>query len=215
MDSFERDFKLVKHFFPKLTYRTASNHPFWQIEGKIDIQDITGCYLETFDIIVKVSKQYPYCVPMLFEKSNLIERHEDWHISDQGLCCIDVPNRLEIEAKRGINILEFIKNKVYSYFANQLYKKQNSQYANGEYKHFTEGTLQYYLEDLGLTSIDEILKILSSLNTSTKLDRNGPCLCGSGKKLKKCHINQINLIISSGKERILMDLFSIDKYKNS
>ena len=209
MASFEKDFKSVVRYFPKLSFRTSKSCPFWQIEGKIDIQDTANAYWETFDIIIKVPKSYPYCIPEVFEKSNHIKRHPDWHIDDKGECCVDINNRLKVEAKRGINILEFVRKKVYSYFANQLYKKYHKEYANGEYKHSPEGILQYYIEDLGFTSINEVLKVLQRLSQDTKIDRNSLCPCGSTKKTKKCHLNQINLIISSGKKTILKDRVSL------
>lgn len=215
MSTFEKDFKSVATYFPKLTYRTASNCTFYQIEGKIDIQDSTGAYWETFDIIIKVPKSYPYCIPKVFEKSNIIKRHQDWHIDSEGECCVDIANRLNVEAKRGINILNFIRKKVYSYFANQLYKQKSDEYANGEYKHSIEGVIQYYLEDLGISSIEVTLKILNNLSLGTKLERNEPCFCGSNKKLKKCHLDQINLIVSSGKETIEKNLILIKAYHHS
>lgn len=35
-------------------------------------------------------------------------------------------------------------NKIYSYFANQLYKLQNHKYAGKEYLHNVEGVIQFY-----------------------------------------------------------------------
>lgn len=205
MLSFEKDFKIVQEYFPKLSFRTSKDCPFWQIEGKIDIQDTSNAFLETFDIIIKVPKSYPYCVPKVYEKSQHIERHPDWHIATDGECCVDITNRLQVEAKRGINILNFIRKKVYSYLANQLYKIHHKEYANGEYKHYTEGILQYYLEDLHFASIDEAIRVLTHLNINPRIDRNLLCPCGSTKKLKKCHLQEIIIINSTGKDTIITD----------
>lgn len=215
MSTFEKDFKILQEYFPKLSFRTSKDCTFWQIEGKIDIQDTSNAFLETFDIVIKVPKSYPYCIPKVYEKSQHIERHTDWHIAKDGECCVDIENRLRVEAKRGINILNFIRKKVYCYFANQLYKMHFKEYANGEYKHYTEGILQYYLEDLGFVSIDQTLRVLNHLNISPGIDRNGLCPCGSTKKTKKCHLQQIITINSAGKGTTLKDALLLNVLRNS
>lgn len=215
MSRFEKDFKIAQEFFPKLSFRTSKKSPVWQIEGIIEIQDTSHAYWGSFDVLIKVPKSYPFCVPIVCEKSLHIKRHPDWHISDDGECCIDIGNRLKIEAKKGINILSFIRYKVYSYFANQLYKMHQEEYANGEYKHYTEGILQYYLEDLNFSSIDEIINVLNHLESKKPLDRNRFCPCGANKKIKKCHLQQIIKINSTGMNTIKNDKLLLEEFRNN
>ena len=145
---FERDFEIAKARFPKLRYSRSKKLDSWVIAGELDICDTKGIYWDTFDLFIIVPRAYPYCVPLLLENSEIIPRDIDWHINSKGFCCYDVDHNLTIMSKTGIDLLDFIANKIYSYFANQLYKLNKNKYAGAEYAHHLEGVIQYYIEEI-------------------------------------------------------------------
>lgn len=206
---FERDFVEVENRFPKLRYFQDVKLQTWKITGELDICDIEGMYWNTFSIIILVPQSYPYCVPIVIEKSTIIPRDEDWHISEQGVCCIDVTHKLTVESRTGINICKFISDKVYPFFANQLHKIHKKSYAGEEYAHHFEGILQYYYEEHDMPDEQSILYLLSHIVNNRKTDRNDNCPCGSYKKAKHCHLDSIAYIRRLGIEKIKDDIEKI------
>jgi len=209
---FERDFKNAKILFPKLGYTYNTEHGMWCITGQLDICDVKGVYWNTFDIILVIPKSYPYCIPLLMEQSKLIPREIDWHISPEGFCCMDVEHNLIAMSKRGINLTDFIKDKVYSFFANQLYKLEAQHYAGPEYAHHVAGVLQYYKEKHNISNAETVLIFLDAVLSKTRIGRNDSCLCGSGNKTKNCHIEAIDTMKLLGMEKLKKDKESILSY---
>ncbi|WP_284650740.1 hypothetical protein [Flavobacterium terrisoli] len=209
ISQFERDFIQVKESFPKLVYGWIKKDKLWVISGELDICDVKGDYWNTFNIGILVSETYPYCVPVVFERSEITPRDIDWHISKEGICCVDSDNKLLAMSRLGINIKDFIAEKVYTYFANQLFKLEEKVYAGAEYKHHIDGVIQYYLEDLRIPTVENILVFLEMILNKADLTRNRMCPCSSGEKIKNCHEKEIETIKSLGREKITSNLKKI------
>ncbi|MEL1248384.1 SEC-C domain-containing protein [Flavobacterium helocola] len=206
ISQFERDFIKVNESFPLLNYSWNNKSKSWVIKGDLDICDVKGVYWNTFNIAIVVPEGYPFCVPMVFEISQILPRDKDWHISDEGICCIDIEHNLIVMSRKGIQMNDFIEKKIYPYFANQLYKLEKHKYAGEEYGHETEGIIQYYNENLKIQSLDSIIVFIEIIIKNNDLTRNRLCPCNSGKKIKKCHETSIELIKTLGKVKILDDL---------
>ena len=113
--------------------------------------------------------------PKVFETGGRIEKLAakigkpiiDQHVyPNDNSCC------LGIDFNTQITLQEFILNKVYPYFVWQAYfDKYRKIPPCGEYSHGGKGFAEYKqdLKDIG---------------------RNDPCICGSGKKYKKCCIDK-------------------------
>src|SRR5690606_18557162 len=168
---FERDFEVVEELFPKLTYSWSFKFKFWVIVGELDICDTRGIYWNTFNIIIAVPQKYPHCVPVLVEQSKIIPRDINWHISSEGLCCVDISHNLIAMSKIGINIYSFISDKVYPYFANQLYKLVENEYAGKEYAHHFDGIIQYYIEDHNLPNVNAVISLLQRITKKSHIGR--------------------------------------------
>lgn len=212
LTAFERDFDCVKYSFPKLDHSWNSDKKFWLVKGELDICDVKGNYWDTFNIAILVSETYPYCVPHVFEISEIIPREEDWHVSADGECCVDIDNKLIAASRIGIDINKFITDLVYPFFANQLFKLAAKRYAGEEYGHRVDGLIQYYLEDLKFPSVEKILNILESILSGADLTRNTLCPCGSEIKTKQCHEKEIEIIKSLGRTKIEKDASEIGKW---
>ncbi len=208
---FERDFGEAKEYFPKLSYGRNRKNKIWIISGELDICDVKSNYWNTFDIKIIVPESYPYCVPIVLEISEIIPRDIDWHISENGICCLDSDNNLILLSRHGINLRDFIAKKIYPFFANQLYKLQENKYAGEEYKHHIEGVIQYYVEDLKIPTTENIVVFLELIINKKDLTRNRLCPCKSGEKIKNCHEKSIEAIKTIGREKMLYDLAKIKK----
>jgi hypothetical protein len=176
------------------------------IAGELDICDTKGIYCDTFDLFIVFPPAYPYCVPLIIENSEIIPRDIDLHINSKGFCCYDVDHNLTGMSKTGINLSEFIANKIYSYFANQLYKLNENKYAGAEYARHVNGVIQFYIEGLYLTKGGIVIKFLEAVLSNNGISRNDPCIFGSRIKVKSCHHKGIDSIKSLGKDKIANDL---------
>lgn len=209
LSRFEKDFHIAQNRFPKLNYRWDKKNRQWVIAGQLDICDTKGVYWDTFDIRIFVPQSYPFCVPILIERSKIIPRDIDWHISQGGVCCYDIEHNLIAMSKRGINLVDFIATKIYPYFANQLYKKAEKKYAGSEYAHYLSGVIQYYCEEHHLQNEKSIINLLQCILDKSGITRNDKCPCGSGMKTKHCHQSSIDTIKSLGYTKIKADLNEI------
>jgi hypothetical protein len=204
-----KDIKEVNNAFPKLNYFDKSEGIFFK--GELDICDTKGNYWDTFTIGITIPKNYPFGVPLLFEISNIIPREDDRHIDKNGLCCVDIEHELLYLSRQGIRIIDFIRDKVYPFFANQLYFKEEGKYSNGEYKHRFEGIVQFYNERLNITDNKEAIKILQTLLEGKNHSRNELCFCGSEKKLKHCHLESVIFLKTLGNKCLIRDLEEFEK----
>ncbi len=211
---FERDFGAVEIRFPKLMYSWSSKIKSWLIVGELDICDTKGIYWDTFNIAIVVPQSYPYCIPVLVEKSEIIPRNIEWHISSEGICCFDITHNLIVMSKVGINICRFINDKIYTYLANQLYKLADKKYAGKEYGHHLDGIIQYYIEEHHLPDENAVISLLHQIVIKSGISRNDKCPCGSGEKIKICHQQSINTIKMLGIAKIKTDLENIKADQN-
>ena len=202
---FVRDFKETAERFPKISYTFDDTQRFWTITGELDICDVKGNYWGTFDIRIIVPQAYPYCIPLVQEVSNIIPRDIDWHIDESGFCCLDIDHRLIHMSRRGIRLTSFIANKIYPYFANQLYKLESGNYAGSEYAHHFPGVVQFYEEDLKLDPVQATV-FLERLVSRMPVGRNEKCLCSSGLKLKCCHIESFRYLKDLRLDKLKEDL---------
>ena len=169
---FERDFPIVKEYFPLLSYSWSLKSKSWIITGELDICDVKGDYWNTFDIAIIVPKGYPNCVPVVFERSEISPRDIDWHISKEGTCCVDVDNNLLVMSRTGINIKDFISQKVIHILRINYTSYKNINIAGEEYGHHTDGIIQYYVEELNIPTADDIIIFIEMILNKTDLTRN-------------------------------------------
>ncbi len=102
----------------------------------------------------------------------------DLHFYDTGACCLSirrVPDRF-------LTIERFMDELVVPFFYRLSYVDRYGLDAAkrdlwGEYSHGDEGYLEY---------TDEILRL-----ASVRPERNAPCPCGSGRKYKRCHLDEV------------------------
>lgn len=209
--AFEKDFAVLSDKFPKLKCSFNKKNNQWIVIGEIDISDIKGNYWDTFRIRIFMPDNYPFGIPILQELSNVIRRTEEWHIDKYGICCTDINHNLQIKARRGIRIYNFIEDEVYPYLANQLFKCVEKKYAGSEYDHGFEGIIQYYKRQLDLQP-ELALLFLKMVSSGNLPNRNDPCPCNSGRKLKSCHLNSINSLKDIQKSQVQKDIDCFQNY---
>lgn len=202
----DKDLNEVLEMFPKLKLFEKDKKK--TISGEIDIFDAVGNYVNSFDINVAVPRNYPHGFPLLFETSNKFEHIPDRHINEDGSCCVCSLQESDLISQKGIAIKDYFLRYVIPYLANQLYFDSEEEWANGDYEHGAEGILQFYQELFEMEAIEEVIDLLSFLNTQ-KMNRNDTCFCGKKEKLKRCHLQTYTIIKDLSKRRIEYDILAL------
>lgn len=198
-----KDLNEVLEMFPKL--KLSEKDKKKSVCGEIAIFDAADNYVDSFDIKVTIPRNYPHGFPLLFETGNKFEHIPDRHISEDGSCCVSSLQESDLVSQKGITIKDFFLRYVIPYLANQLYFDSQEEWANGDYEHGSDGILQYYRELFKMDDIEQVISLLYFFNTK-KMNRNDNCFCGSGSKLKRCHLDVYCTIKDFSKTRIEMDL---------
>lgn len=183
------------------------------LDGKIDIIDVDGNYWDSYHIRIKIPiAKYPNIIPEVYEISEKIIRENDWHISTDGACCLDITHNLLLLKNKGIDLITFYQNKIYPFFANHQYKLKTGNYANGDYPHAFEGIKYFYFKELQLTDRELIIKILKLVIAKKTPKKEAICICGQSK-FKHCHLPTVTKLIQFGQQQLKVDLalFEADK----
>jgi hypothetical protein len=212
----EKDIDSFCEIYPSFKYYKNYKKKFCYVIGDLDVCDLEANFYNTFRVKIFLNKdKYPYSVPIVEEISKYIDRIDDNHLDEDGICCLDIEHNLEKNSKKGIHLTSFYREKVYPFFVNFIFKQDTGNYANGEYEHFFDGVVQYYKEELEIEDLQTITKIIYSVASNTIPNRNEMCLCGSSLKIKNCHLTKIIPLKSLSKERLISDLINFEKIVNT
>ncbi len=167
------------------------NFTYWEIEQCRDDQNgcITGEYLIEIDLNQK--NRYPkvYEVGEKIESlaNKLTKKVIDLHLFPQDhRCCLNIISTKSLSTRASLS--DFIHHDVYPYFVWQsYYYKYRKIPPCGESPHSTKEALEEEIEDR-----EKRLEFCKSeiISKTGKTGRNDLCLCGSGKKYKKCCLSK-------------------------
>lgn len=126
-------------------------------------------------------------IPRVWEKENKLPWIKDRHIYDNGEFCLSSNLDAYLICRKGISFLSFLENIVKPFLATQtlLSLGKIDSFPQGERSHGEQGVLESYQDYFETEDISLIIDLISS--SLTKHGRNHPCICGSGKKYKRCH----------------------------
>ena len=207
-DILQKDLKSFLSIYSKFKKVNIPRKKIIILRGQIDVCDVKGNYFKTFDLDIIINKySYPYTIPEVKERSKFIERNQEWHINNEGFCCLDMDHKLIKMSQRGIHIGTFYRDVIYPFFCNTVFKQLYNNYANGEYPHEFEGVQSFYKNELNLNNPELILKVLRSIKTGKTPGRNQLCVC-ENDKYKNCkkHFESIEFLKNLPTQRILVDL---------
>jgi SEC-C motif-containing protein len=195
---FLKDLEEARELYPFIEYEYLSNKLFpHKITDDFEITDHEGNHWGTFRASVYFSYLYPRGFAILQDVSKAFPWEIDWHTSEEGQCCVCSPiESIEMKTKE-LSILCFINRYIIPFYSNQIYKREFDEYKNGNYSHDHEGIWEALEEELSTRDRKKIKQIVDYIRT--KPGRNDICYCGSGKKLKKCHLDRIAYIKDASK----------------
>ena len=196
----DKDIEWLELYFPNLQYKADSQKIVGELEfcaayddesRKLIINDelrkVNCLICEVFEIEICLGLLDGNGWPKVYEVGGRYRQISkkcsvktiDLHFnSDDDACCLG----LKFRDSRRLNIKSFLEELVIPFFYQLSYTEKFGIAASrsdlwDEYSHGEKGQLEYITE----------ISNFANQNPS----RNDPCPCGSGKKFKKCHIDDV------------------------
>ena len=196
-------------------FEISENEKYVILSGIITVFDINNTPWENYGINIFVpTNNYPHVTPLVVETTKNIDRNWDFHISDEGLCCLAIPHKLILAKRSGINLINFYKKFIYPFFANHQFKLKTGKYANGEFEHQEKGILQFYKEELEIDNLLHIEKIIQVGIGKLKVGNNDKCPICKKNKFKKCCKSKVLKIEKYGIKQLEKDLDMVKQSDN-
>lgn len=191
--------------YPNLRIKKNGEKLF--LKGTIDIPNNMGEIEHSFLIEIHYKEGFPKIFPNLFEVGGDIPPLADWHKYENHRCCITVLPLEIIYCKNGITVSRFIAEYVIPYLANQCYRKLSGEYKN-EFSHGIDGLIECYSEIFQTSDKRKWVEYIGYAFGYKALPIKGyeKCICGSGKKFKKCHGAIFNNLQLIGKSLVMEHL---------
>lgn len=183
---------------PKL-YASDDGHTI-RVEGSFlvfekDVVAAPGGPITAFDIRMELPVRYPSLEPKVFEIGGRIPREADRHVNHDGDCCVTVWEHWLATAPDR-SIAGYINGPLHEYFLGQFLFERKGRWPFGERAHGTPGLEQAYAEVLGITTNRRQLLYHLRLLSQDWPKGHWRCPCGSGKRLRHCHRDELEAMHS-------------------
>ena len=164
-------------------------------DGPVDTPD--GVF-DSYKIWAGVAEGFPNERPVVLETGGRIPRIADRHVFPQhGTCCLGVWEEWLLKA-RDHRFETFLTGLMHNYFLSQSHYEVHGDWPFGDRSHGMLGILEAYSDILGLPSDEKIIaedeKIIADylrILSRRKIKGHALCPCGSGRRLRQCHSDDI------------------------
>ena len=157
-------------------------------DGPVDTPD--GVF-DTYNIQAGVTAGFPVEEPVVFEIGGRVPRIADRHVfPEDGNCCLGVWEEWLLTAPDH-RFETFLTGPIHDYFVSQTHFEINGTWPYGERSHGVLGVLESYSELLGVPQDVKIIRNYLRLLSRKKISGHALCPCGSRKRLRDCHRNEI------------------------
>jgi hypothetical protein len=149
--------------------------------------DHNGVRLDSFEVSIDLSPLEHGLLPSVQETGGRIPREGKRHINHDGTACICLPQDYFARNPGRFNIIQFFDGPVRDYFIGQALVERGDPWPFGEWNHDIDGTKQW-LESFMRSLRRDQLERCRYLIGLKKLKGHHRCFCGSGQRIRKCHL---------------------------
>ena len=159
-------------------------------EGRVRICGTIPVPGDRYRVEIIFLNDYPDILPQVRETAGRIPLIPDRHVNPkEGTSCLCIPDEWFLQ-RPDPTFLTFLRGPVSNYFLSQKAFEVSKEWPLGERRHGNDGLLDFYQECLGTKDPQVIRKYLELLSLET-LKGHWNCPCGSGKRIRNCHRQQI------------------------
>jgi len=156
------------------------------ISGAYYIYDSDTPY-DSYEIWIGIQGTYPYVEPVVFETGGKIPKVVERHVFPKSeRCCLGVWEEWLLKETDN-SVANFMNTILQSYFVSQNYFDQFGQWPFGERAHDKSAFVESFAEMLGVPVVKESVLAYVSILCADWPKGHSACPCGSGKKLRNCH----------------------------
>ncbi|MFI5165151.1 MAG: SEC-C domain-containing protein [Thermoanaerobaculales bacterium] len=151
---------------------------------------VDGTTVDRFQIAVTVPGDYPRALPIMRETGGRIPRVPDRHMEPDGRACLFVEEEARTYFPPGSPLLRFFQGPINTFLVAQLHFENFGTWPFGQRSHGAAGIAEFYAERLQMSQLQAIVTAVGYLR-HREIKGHWPCPCGSGKRLRACHMRQI------------------------
>ena len=148
--------------------------------------------IDNFLVKIIIFKDFPTHIPIVYELEGKIEKDFE-HVNEDKSLCLAVNTEMKLFLDLSNSLIEWFNKYVVNYFYSVMYYRRYRIYPFGERSHGIKGVVEFYKSYLNLDDVNKIINVLNYVRYR-KIKHYEKCPCGSNKKIKKCHINQLEQI---------------------
>lgn len=180
----------LRSFYPELNL--LCDDGVWFIEGTLNFSaQFAGEIIDdNYSILVCIPENYPDRIPIAFETAGRIPKNFHKLQSPEGALCLGEPIAVFRKFLGEPSLLGYVNNCLIPYLYSFSQKRRKGQLPFGELAHGTAGLIEQYLELFNLKNEKSLVGLIAIL---AKANYRGHvfCPCGSGKRLRSCHGDQL------------------------
>lgn len=185
---FERERDEVEREYAELHF-TVRGEQIW-VSGSLPVRDEQSV-IDRFAIEITLLDDYPNSLPVVREVGGRIPHVLGRHvIPNSGDACILLPDDRWRSWPRGSSLGAFISGPVRNYFIGQALVERGESWPFGEWNHGFQGMRDYYREVFSTDDPPKVRKYLEYI-AAKKIRGHWDCPCGSGERLRDCHMDSI------------------------
>ncbi len=190
----KEDIDWVLNRYPNMEYDKSLNSFFGELSFKrehkgIEIFDVYNIrvFLNNLDSHTRLPKVICESNKIIKVADKYHTNKDDLHINPDGTFCLAIQGEEQIFFKDKFTIQEFFSNAIEGFLFQISHYDKYGKFSWGEYAHGYLGHIEMYAKKT--ISHQELLNRLSKeeLLKAILTNRQSKCLCGSNKKLRKCH----------------------------
>lgn len=186
-DYFEQEKQAVQAEYPDLCFRLEGNLVL--VDGDFPLV-VEGKVRDRYSIEISLAGDHPKSLPIVRETAGRIPRTSDRHMNGDGTACILLADERWRSWPVGAPLVDFLNGPLRNYFICQSVVESGYPWPMEELGHGKEGICTYYGELLGTDDINVIGDYIACL-TAKQVKGHWPCPCGSGKRLRNCHLAHV------------------------
>lgn len=146
--------------------------------------------ISEFDVEMVLAERYPSREPKVFEVGGRIPRCADRHINHDGDCCVTVWEHW-LACAEDHSFAAFLNGPVNEFFLGQYWYEKTGKWPFGERPHGLKGLEEAYADALGIPHKKKDLIYRLRLLSQDWPKGHWLCPCGSGKRLRHCHRDEL------------------------
>lgn len=113
------------------------------------------------------------------------------HLYPDGTLCLATEIDFSLHFADGFDIVRWMEDFVEPYYFSHEYYQRYGCYPFGDRAHGFCGVIQSYCDVFSMPKFDQVLQILIGIMNSISYRGHHPCFCGSGRRMRDCHGQQI------------------------